>query len=172
MKTYLQYCLMSLTVLFLSGCSLYHTYDITSLPQRQWSAPQTSDAPQWTNIAHEQLTQNSPLELQEQVWAFMWWLDGVSTGASRVSVPWARAIYHNHTVNNIQWSERAHLHPSYDGSMHISWNPTLLKHIVDAGRWEYHPRNSLAIMLYWPRDAHELNIIKSIIQQLYNSSLD
>lgn len=102
----------------------------------------------------------------------MWSLDGVSTGASHISVPWARAIYHNDTTHTVQWTERAHLHPSYDGSMHISWDPALLKHIVDAGRWEYHPRNPLAIMLYWPRDDYELDIIKSIIQQLYDSSLD
>jgi hypothetical protein len=94
------------------------------------------------------------------------------SGASKLSVPGARAIFHENMKYTLHDNERAHIHPSYDGSLHISWDPLLLEKVVQSWRWEYHPRNKQAIMLYWPRNKNELRTIKKIITQLYHSSLE
>jgi hypothetical protein len=140
---------------------------MSTIPPRSWPRPDTSDAPAWTTIAHQQLTQNSPRHIQEQLWGFLEALPSWTTGKSMISVPWAKAVFHNDHQHPLAWAEWVHLHPEYDGSLHIGGQASTLKDIVDAWRGEYHPRNPNAIMLYGPRDDSELAIIKSIIQRIY-----
>lgn len=133
---------------------------------REWPRPQTSEAPANTNIAHQQLNQNSPPQIQEQLRTFMQSLPWVTTKPSRISVSWARALYiEDMTWPFITWNERAHLHPEYDGSLHVALDSETMQELVDTWRWEYHPRNPTTIMLYGPRNQEELVYIQSVLQQ-------
>ncbi len=162
----------------MSACSNNETakskswFDALPTITREWPRPTTSDAPPNTNIAHQQKNQNSPIELQEKVWEFLSNLPGMTTNNSTVSVNGARAVFTPDTLaattgpGSKEW---IHLHPSYDGSMHISLpNTDRTKQINDLGRWEPHPRNNKTLMLYGPRDDQELEVIKQIITAVYS----
>jgi pimeloyl-ACP methyl ester carboxylesterase len=131
---------------------------------RLWISPETTDAPVNTNIAHQQITQNSPKELQEELREYMLTLSWVVYWPSRVSVPWAKALFLSWTTwPTLAWNEWGHLHPESDGSLHIALDKQTMQDLVDAWWWEYHPRNPNAIMIYGPRNREELAFIKKII---------
>jgi hypothetical protein len=138
------------------------TYNSSTI--RQGPKPSTTQAPMNTNIAHQQVDQNSPIAIQEELWSFMSTLPWVETWNSRLSVSWARALYVPWTSWPVlSWDERVHLHPSYDWSLHIALDTETMRSLVENWRWEYHPRNPNSIMLYWPRDEKELSFIKDIL---------
>ena len=90
-----------------------------SLPERSGPRPEVS----WA-IPQQQLSDNAPEELQEQLFARMTGLPQVSSGPSQISVPGARGL----TLPEgrgpaaaylvAEAREFAHLHPGYDGSLH------------------------------------------------------
>src|SRR5919198_6497702 len=63
------------------------TERVTDLPLRAGSKPDTHNA-----MPHQQLSQNAPPELQEELFARAAGLPGVRVGPSGVSVPGARAF--------------------------------------------------------------------------------
>src|SRR5688572_9448938 len=73
---------------------------------------------------HTQLDQNAPIPLQEKVFELGKSLAEVEVGPSLVSVPGARAFHlpncaHQPEAFMVE-CEFAHLHPSHDGSLHMT----------------------------------------------------
>ena len=139
------------------------------LPERQGPPPQVS----WS-IPQQQESQNAPADLQEALYASMLELPGVATGASHISVPGARAVVLREPGTDPtaflvpQAGEFAHLHPSYDGSLHLTLPPELVSDVVTRGWGRPHPwagtRLSAAfLMVYGPRDADELAVVRAIV---------
>lgn len=91
------------------------------LPDRAGPRPEVT-----TTTPQEQLTQRSPVELQERLFARLADLPGVRTGASRISVPGARAFCLDDADGPAdaflvpEVGEFVHLHPAHDGSLHLA----------------------------------------------------
>ena len=169
--------LIFISIFFLTACSsqapLADTDPVTGLPtvSRSWERALTSDAPINTNIAHQQLDQQSPTHIQEELRVFLSSLEGMTSWATKISVPGARAVFTpDTTAATAAADERVHLHPSTDGSLHIALpDQTRTQYITSLWRGEAHPRNPTTAMLYGPRDARELEIIKQIIMAVYET---
>ena len=139
------------------------------LPERPGSPPQVS-----TKTPQEQLTQNSPPALQEDLFARLSALPGVATRPSAISVPGARAF----TLTNgsgpqdaflvAQVGEFAHLHPSYDGSLHVALPPGMAVDVVSKGWGVAHPLAGLRVtpgmvMIFGPRTQSELDVVSAVM---------
>jgi phospholipase/carboxylesterase len=131
--------------------------------------------PQTTNTnPHTQLDQNAPLALQEKLFEIGKSLSGVAVGRSLVSVPGARAFHlpgcsHRHGAFMVE-CEFAHLHPSHDGSLHMTIPSELVDEVIANGWGERHPlagKHGLPdniIMVYGPRDEEELAVVAELLQ--------
>lgn len=101
-------------------------------------------------------------------------LAGVSTSGSHISVPGARAF----VVSDADGpddaflvpgtGEFAHLHPEYDGSLHLALPADLAADLVVRGWGTPHPwaGTRLApgfVMLFGPRSGDELEIVAGIV---------
>ncbi len=140
------------------------------VPPRTGSRPLTSEAPAGTLIAHQQLSQNAPLHLQQEVYFRTSTLPHVTTGHSLISVPGARAFFLEESLVRGRLSygnEFAHLHPAADGSLHVNLPPPVIAEITAAGWGEPHPRDPWAAMIYGPRTADELEIVVSMVWLAY-----
>jgi phospholipase/carboxylesterase len=140
------------------------------LPHRTGSRPQVS----WS-IPQQQQSQNAPAALQQQLFERISDLTGVSTGESHISVPGARAFvlagapgpddaFHVPGVG-----EFAHLHPEYDGSLHVALPPALAADLVLHGWGTPHPwaGTRLApgfVLLFGPRTSDELETVVGIVR--------
>lgn len=147
---------------------------IQSLPERRGPRPRTTP----TN-PHQQLDQNAPIHLQEALFERARTLPGVRVGPSGISVPGARAFILDEGLAAgppeafMVGREFAHLHPPYDGSLHLML-PEAIARVVAAKGWgELHPvarRGWLpptAMMVYGPRDDDELEVVWTILQASY-----
>jgi len=147
--------------------------DVGNLPTREGERPQTTDAPAGTNVAHEQASQRAPRALQERLFARMQALEGVRTGPSLVSVPGARALFLEEELARgprdafLVRNEFVHLHPPYDGSLHIALPPPLHAELRAKGWGEAHPRNAGISMVYGPRDEAELAVVWALVKASY-----
>lgn len=147
--------------------------DADKLAQRRGERPQTSDAPDGTQIAHEQKSQNAPRDLQEALLERVTTLPGVSIGRSFVSVQGARAFHLQPELAKgpreafAVRQEFGHLHPPYDGSLHLNPGPELRAELIEKGWAEAHPRSSRTVMVYGPRDEAELEVVWQIVQRCY-----
>ena len=132
---------------------------------------------------HTQLDQNAPLPLQEKVFALARLLPGVVVGASHVSVPGTRAFHLpscSHPADDGFMLERefAHLHPSSDGSLHMSLPPRIVETVIANGWAEYHPlagKHGLPkniVMVYGPRDEAELEIVGALVRASHGGACD
>jgi phospholipase/carboxylesterase len=142
------------------------------LPERRGEPPEVS-----VTTPQQQQSQNAPAELQEALFDRIVQLDGVATAPSAVSVPGARAfILCSHTARGPREAfivpdlgEFAHLHPSYDGSLHLAL-PVSLAHDALAKGWAVaHPLAGLRltagmVMIFGPRDAAELETVTAIVR--------
>jgi phospholipase/carboxylesterase len=139
------------------------------LPHREGQRPRVS----WS-IPQQQQSQNAPAALQQKLFERISHLDGVSTGASHISVPGARAFMvtagsgPDDAFLVPQVGEFAHLHPGYDGSLHLALPAPLAADLVARGWGQPHPwaGTRLApgfVMLFGPRDADELETITAIV---------
>src|ERR1700716_3524457 len=94
--------------------------DLSTLPQRAGEKPKTLH-----QMPHQQDSQNAPPEMQEALLERIAALPGVIVGPSGVSVPGARAFHlaPAHAAGprdaSMVANEFAHLHPAYDGSLHL-----------------------------------------------------
>jgi phospholipase/carboxylesterase len=142
---------------------------LDELPERAGPFPATS-----TNTPQEQLTQQSPPELQEQLFERLAKLDGVGTRDSAISVPGARAFVvrkpggPQEAFLVPQVGEFAHLHPSYDGSLHLALPPALAADALAKGWSVAHPLAGLRVtpgmvMVFGPRDEAELEVVAGIV---------
>lgn len=145
-----------------------------------WQVP-TRNGPKPSTTAvnpHTQLDQTAPVELQYRLRDHALALPGVRRGASQLSVPGAVAFYLDEPVEppvipQLFSTEWGHIHPHYDGSLHINV-PTELAELLIAQGWaEYHNvvtsglAPPIVIMLYGPRDEQELAFAKRVVEEAY-----
>lgn len=127
----------------------------------------------WT-IPQQQESQNAPADLQERLFDEVRTLSGVDVGPSRISVPGARGF----TLRAGSDDERAylvpevgefaHLHPSYDGSLHLVLPPELAGDVSSKGwgrphMWAGTRLSPGFMMVYGPRDEDELATVLGIV---------
>ena len=142
-----------------------------TLPARSGTRPDVS----WT-IPQEQRSDNAPVELQEQLFAHISALAGVTTRQSAISVPGARGLMLEGSGDAPldaflvpRAGEFAHLHPAHDGSLHLALPPALAADAV-AQQWGVaHPLAGIRlargmVMIYGPRDAAELATVAGIVE--------
>jgi len=141
------------------------------LPPRRGEPPEVS-----VTTPQQQQTQNAPPELQEALFSRIMQVDGVVTAPSAVSVPGARAFVLASGVARgpreafvvADLGEFAHLHPEYDGSLHLVLPIALARDVVVKGWGVAHPLAGLRlssgmVMIFGPRDAAELEIVTAIV---------
>ena len=145
----------------------------TGLPARPGPAPQTSrPRPGEPPTPHAQLSQNAPPALQEALLERARALPDVTVGASRVSVPGARAFHLAEAAARgpaeafQAGREFAHLHPAHDGSLHLTLPRALYRDILDKGWGEPHPISG-TMLLCGPRDEQELEVVWGILLASY-----
>ena len=139
------------------------------LPHRAGPRPEVS----WT-IPQQQESQNAPAELQERLLESVRDLPGVEVAPSRISVPGARAFTLRQGSDDDQAflvpqvGEFAHLHPSYDGSLHVALPSDLAADVVSKGWGRPHMWAGTRLspgftLLFGPRDGDELAIVRGIL---------
>lgn len=139
------------------------------LPARRGPRPEVT----WT-IPQQQQTQNPPEDLQERLFEELRKLPGVDVGPSHISVPGARGLTlqegatDEHAFLVPQFAEFAHLHPAYDGSLHVVLPPGLAADVSAKGWGRPHmwagTRLSPGFMLvHGPRDDDELVTVRGIV---------
>ncbi|HET7194269.1 MAG TPA: luciferase family protein [Nocardioides sp.] len=139
------------------------------LPERPGPGPEVS-----STIPQQQETQNAPEDLQERLFDEIRHLPGVEVGPSHISVPGARGF----TVGDGSGDEQAflvpevgefaHLHPRYDGSLHLVLPPEMAADVSTKGWGRPHmwagTRLSPGFMLvYGPRNDEELATVRGIV---------
>jgi phospholipase/carboxylesterase len=139
------------------------------LPEREGQRPDVS-----TRTPQEQLSQNSPPAIQEELFARLSALPGVATQPSAISVPGARAFtLRNHAGPDDAFivphaGEFAHLHPSYDGSLHLALPPAMAADVITKGWGVAHPLAGPRVtpgmvMLFGPRTEAELEVVCAVV---------
>jgi phospholipase/carboxylesterase len=139
-----------------------------ALPPRRGPRPQVS-----TSIPQQQTSDNAPPEIQQELFAELSSLPGVATRQSVLSVPGARGFMladGNGPADAflvVSAGEFAHLHPSYDGSMHLALPGRLAADAVEKGWAVAHPLAGTRltpgmVLIYGPRDAEELAVVAGI----------
>lgn len=127
---------------------------------------------------HTQLDQNAPIELQDRLRDHALSLPGVRGGRSNVSVPGAVAFFLDEpprpaTLPDLFGGEWGHIHPHYDGSLHVNLPTPDAERVIGFGWGEYHNvvKHGLVppivIMLYGPRDEDELNAAQLVLEIAY-----
>jgi len=115
----------------------------TGLPKREGKKPLTRKG-----MPHQQLNQNPKIEIYKALAELIFDIPGIKEEISLVSVPGARALWLS--LDNLKSSEDifiagrefAHLHPPYDGSMHLMAPPNWLDEILEKGLGEPSPSRS------------------------------
>jgi Family of unknown function (DUF5519) len=139
------------------------------LPRREGSRPLTRRE---EGTAHAQQSQNAPRKLQEMLFERTLSLASIYTGESLVSVPGARAFFLEESIaagpeEAFQAGrEFAHIHPVYDGSMHLTLPPAMAREVEEKGWGERHPI-SASMMVYGPRDEAELEVVWQLLLASY-----
>lgn len=139
-----------------------------TLPHRQGPAPSTSGP-----SPHEQVSQNAPPDLQEELFERISALPNVVVAESLVSVPGARAFRLPPEVAGgpaeafQAETEFAHLHPAYDGSLHVALPPEAARAVVDGGWGEPHPVSGY-MLVFGPRTRDEVDIVWRIVRASYD----
>jgi hypothetical protein len=147
------------------------------LPERAGPRPDTGPA-----MPHQQLSDNPPAELQEELWRRMSSLEGVRTGPSGVSLPDTRALHLDPGLATgppegfMVGTEFAHLHGPDDGSLHMALPADVAREAIDRGWAELHPLARAGhlpetlVMVYGPRDADELETVWSLVSASYENA--
>jgi phospholipase/carboxylesterase len=101
-------------------------------------------------------------------------LPGVQTGHSHIAPPGSRALRLRDGGLGVAafmvGREFAHLHPAYDGSLHMTLDPAQHAEALAAGWAERHPlagrfAPSTTVMVYGPRDAAELETVMQLVER-------
>jgi len=157
-----------------AGPRTWLTLAAGQLPQRPGHRPKVS----WT-IPQQQESDNSPSEIQEQLFGRVAALPGVSTRDSAISVPGARGFVvepgQGAPLDAFlvpQAGEFAHLHPGHDGSLHLALPPALAADAITNGWAVAHPLAGIRlargmVLVYGPRDPDELDVVASIVETSY-----
>jgi phospholipase/carboxylesterase len=151
--------------------------DLSTLPQRAGERPKTL-----YQMPHQQDSQIAPPEMQEALLERIAALPGVIVGPSGVSVPGARAFHLDpgHAAGPrdafMVANEFAHLHPAYDGSLHLVLPEPAAREVIARGWGEFHPlveqggMPPTMVMVYGPRDEAELETVTQIVRASYDNA--
>jgi Family of unknown function (DUF5519) len=145
------------------------------LPPRAGAKPKTTS----TN-PHQQQSQNPTPEVYQLLLSKAFDFPHVERRPSAISVPGAQALWLSEEVVTAARPEAfligrefAHVHPPYDGSMHMMLPPEAVDEVLAKGWGEPHPmaRHGLippsAVMVYAPRDAAEVEAILQVLAASY-----
>lgn len=141
------------------------------IPDREGDPPVVSGP-----SPHEQVTQTAPAEFQERVFQLAAALPGVEVGPSFADVEGTRAFHLSPTLSRgpreafLAATEFAHIHPSYDGSLHLALPLEFARALEKAGWGERHPETG-SFLLFGPRDAGEAEVAWQIIRVSYRYAL-
>lgn len=143
-------------------------------PRREGGRPQTTE---WE--PHQQVNQHADPEIWDELYRRCFALPNVKDVESLISVPGARALWLDESVEAgpkeafIIEREFAHIHPKPDSSTHLHLPLEVAIYAISGGWAELHNVSWLGlagaetVMLYAPRDAEELEIIWSLIEESY-----
>lgn len=118
--------------------------------------------------------------MQEELFRRAQTLPGVVLRPSQISVKGARAFWLPEDLAAgppeafMIGEEFAHLHPPYDGSLHMRLPFDVIEEVLAKGWGELHPSApkgfapGKTVMVFGPRDEAELSIVWQILQQSYN----
>jgi phospholipase/carboxylesterase len=141
------------------------------LPTRRGRRPAISH-----RIPQQQVSDNAPVALQERLFEWATQLPGVTAGPSAISVPGARGFVLEPPLRGPADAflvpaarEFAHLHPGYDGSLHLALPPELAADAVRKGWAIPHPWAGVRlspgfVLVYGPRDDDELAVVSAIVE--------
>lgn len=141
-----------------------------ALPRRAGDRPEVH-----SRIPQSQVSDTSPPELQEALWARISALPGLTSGPSQISVPGARGLVARQATGPDEAflvpsvKEFAHLHPTHDGSLHLALPLDLVGDAVARGWAQLHMWAGVRlspgfVMVYGPRDEVELDIVTGIVE--------
>lgn len=145
-----------------------------SLPWRQGEKPKTN-----YGLPHEQLDQNPPPDIYAKLKDRAYDFPFVERRPSIISVPGAEALWlleeggHSCAEAFMKGNEFAHVHPPYDGSMHMMLPEDDVPDLLEKGWGEIHPlvpegrAPPTLVMVYGPRDEGELDVIQTLIDASY-----
>jgi hypothetical protein len=140
---------------------------LSTMPRREGPPPEVIGP-----RPHAQRSQNAPAALQEELARRALELPGVSAAASRVSVPGARAFVLDEANARgpreafQAGHEFAHIHPSEDGSLHMTLPDQVAEAAYAAGWGEPHPISGTPL-IFGPRDEAELEIVWGLLRSSY-----
>ncbi len=148
---------------------------VLKLPRRAGPKPRTT----FTN-PHQQVDQNASLAMQEALFERAQTLPGVMVRPSQISVKGARGFWLPVELAVgppdafMIGEEFAHLHPPYDGSLHMRLPFGAIEEVLLKGWGELHPSApegfapGKTVMVFGPRDEAELASVWQILQQSYD----
>jgi hypothetical protein len=144
------------------------------LPRRAGEKPRTT-----STSPHQQQSQNPTPEVYELLLTRAFDFPHVERRPSAISVAGAQALWLSEAVAGgppeafLTGREFAHLHPPYDGSMHMMLPPDAVEELLGKGWGEPHPmaRRGLipatAVMVYAPRAAAEVDTVVQVLAASY-----
>ena len=148
--------------------------DVWDLPQRAGPKPRTTA----TN-PHQQVDENAPLAMQEALFQRARSLPGAIVRPSQISVKGAHGFWLPKQLAVgppdafMIGEEFAHLHPPYDGSLHMRLPFDCIEEVLAKGWGELHPSAprgfapGKTVMVFGPRDEAELDVVWQILQASY-----
>ena len=146
-----------------------------SLPYRAGEKPKTSP-----NAPHQQLDQIPPAAVYALLKDRAFEFPHVDRRPSIISVPGAEGLWlteepeHRCEEAFMAGNEFAHVHPPYDGSMHMMLSLEGVRELFEKRWGEPHPLVAYghlpenAVMVFGPRDEAELEVILPIIASSYD----
>lgn len=153
-----------------SGPTMWTALPDGHLPPRAGARPAVT-----SGIPQEQRTDTAPLALQGRLFDRIAALPGVTTRQSAISVPGARGFFldpprlgPDDAFVVPALGEFAHLHPGYDGSLHLALPPALAADLIAKGWGVAHPLAGVRltpgmVLLFGPRDAAELDTVAGVV---------
>ena len=146
--------------------------ELDLLPERSGARPRTSGG-----LPHEQLSQNAPARLQDDLLAGARELPGVELRPSQISRG-SRAFTLPPDLRSdrrafMRGGEFAHLHAPHDGSLHLFLPQDQADAVIAKGWGELHPLAlrmggpSRNVMVYGPRDEGELESVFVVLRASY-----
>ena len=147
---------------------------MSDLPRRAGERPKTN-----YGLPHEQLDQNPPADIYQRLKGQAFDFPFVERRPSVISVPGAEALWlleeggHSCAEAFMTGNEFAHVHPPYDGSMHMMLPEDLAAEVIELGWGEVHPlvptgdMPPTRLMVFGPRDQSELDVVMKLIDHSY-----
>jgi len=148
------------------------------LPPRLGPRPQTTPC-----APHEQVSQNPDATTHQRFKSLAFNFSFVERRPSMISVPGAEALWlcegHAHGCKEsfMVGNEFAHVHPAYDGSMHLMLPRICVNELLAKGWGEAHPMAltgmipDTAVMVFAPRNNDEIDTALKILSTSYEFAI-